>query len=422
MSSWLGRRWKWFIRAPLLRVVWGLVMLVVLVVNAVSFVWRTMRRTRVPNKFAVDVIENKARQGQEEFEDKFHREVIELVLPSLLQSEMKHFVPAVNFSEFLLRKLRVERTLRENSPLNACSQKVFIVGLPRTGSTFLHQLCALDPNCRTVRAWEFRNPPKFNESIQERQAKINKVQALLSGFYKIAPAIKDIHYIEALDADECVQGFMDCAVPDWYLWGAVAADEAFAWYVDHDMSRGYANYAKFLKTLPVQANEQCMWLKSPHHTFKLPEIAKTFPGSKFVWLHRERVENSVASCCSMNQAILDATCPWYVNERELGERTLKRMSKCVKKAMQDRELLESQGVVFVDIKYAEFKRDPVRELRGLYGKLGMEFGAEFESRLGDLLLAEKRTSTPKHQYDLKDFDLSQQQVADEFAEYNARFF
>lgn len=411
-------------RAPLLRVVWGLVMLVVFVVNAVSFVWRAVWRTRTPNKFTVDAIESKARLGQEEeeeFEDTFHREAIELVLPSLLRSEMKHFVPVVNFSEFLLRKLRVERTLRENAPLHACPQKVFIVGLPRTGSTFLHQLCALDPNCRAVRAWEFRQPPRFNESAQERQAKIDKVQAQLTGFYKIAPAIKDIHYIEAVDADECVQGFMDCAVPDWYLWGAVAADEAFAWYVDHDMSSVYANYARFLQTLPVQAHERCMWLKSPHHTFKLPEIARTFPGCKFVWLHRERVEDSVASCCSMNQAILDATCPYYVDERELGKRTLKRMSRCVSKAMRDRELLESQGVVFVDLQYAAFKRDPVRELRELYGKLGMEFGAEFESRLDALLLAEKRTSTPKHRYDLKDFGLSREQVVEEFAEYSARF-
>ena len=42
----------------------------------------------------------------------------------------------------------------------------------------------------------------------------------------------------------------------------------------------------------------------------------------------------------MNEAILDATCPYFVDPRVLGDRTLERLATCAKKGMRDRAILE----------------------------------------------------------------------------------
>lgn len=426
MLVWLEQRAKWIARAPVMRVIWLIVLFIATIVDSILFVLSligALRNREIRTFYTIErnALLKASDDKDTKFDDVFHRTVIQNVLPSLEQSEMKYFVPAVNFAEFLQRKLNVERTLKMNCPLHN-PQKVFIISLPRTGSTFLHHLCSLDPQARTVKAWEFRDPPKFNDSLEREKQRVDKVQALLSVFYKIAPAVKDIHYIEAIDADECVQGFMDCAVPDWYLWGAITAQEAFDWYVDGDMTPLYVNYAKFLQTLPITAKQTHMWLKSPHHTFKLMEIARAFPECKFVWLHRAPIENSVASCCSMNQAILDATSPWYMDEHALGARTMKRMAQCVNKAMRDREVLESEGSVFVDLQYSDFKRDPLLALKQMYSQLDMDFSKEFQNKVEQVLNAETRTQTPLHKYNLADFGLTNRDVDEAFASYRERFF
>ena len=80
-----------------------------------------------------------------------------------------------------------------------------MVGLPRTGSTIFHKLLSLDPNARTIRAWELRHPipPARPETwaTDTRFVEFNRGGQLAYGF---APAMKSIHYVTAADPDECI--------------------------------------------------------------------------------------------------------------------------------------------------------------------------------------------------------------------------
>jgi len=417
---WFRNRREWFLRAPLFRFLW---FLAVGIGSILSIIRALLRYPTYGAKYTPQMLEMQAQKlakMDDDFDDTFHRIALNtVIINSLLKSEMRDFVSIVPFAQILEKKLRVQRALRYCSKPRPAA--VFIIGLPRTGSTLLHQFCGMDPRARAVRAWEFRMPLEASDAPPERFARIQKVQKQLDGFYKLAPAIKAVHYIRSLDPDECVQGFFDCALPDWYLWGAIDAPEAFHWYVNSDMSQQYENYNKFLRVVLEQDEGSVapsnLWLKTPHHTFKLPELARVFPEAKFVWLHRDPT-SSVGSCCSMNEAILDATCPRYVNPHILGERTLQRLSQCVRKGMKDRRELEAQGRIFVDVRYEDLKKNLIGTIRDMYEGLGLNHNLDegFISALGAFENS-KHAQASAHRYRLDHFGLQKDRIRSEFREY-----
>jgi hypothetical protein len=421
-TVWLNNRIEWFRRAPLMRILWWIALVVGGLLSMIKTLFRMPTHS---NKYDPIFLEAKARKlagCNDEFDDKFHRVALECVIKnSVLHGELQHFVAIVPFASVLEKKLRVQRLLKMCTTPRPPA--IFIVGLPRTGSTILHQLCSLDKRGRSIRAWEFRMPFECSDAPPGQQDRIAKVQKQLDGFYKIAPAIKAVHYVRSLDADECVQGFYDCALPDWYLWGAVDAPEAFNWYVNADMTPQYENYKRFLRVVLEMNpsteghNARYLWLKTPHHTFKLPELARVFPEAKFVWLHRDPAE-SVGSCSSMNEAILDATCPYFVNPKVLGERTMARLSACAKKGMEDRRKLEAQGRVFIDVPYTDLKRDLIGTMKSMYRGLGLDdaFPAEFLDALNHHVEGSSHQAKG-HRYSLAHFGLTKDRIHREFREY-----
>ena len=157
----------------------------------------------------------------------------------------------------------------------------WIIGLPRTGSTWLHKMLGSDPSGRALRSWEIKYPVPLEDcetgSKEERQA---KVKAQLGILYKLAPRIRHIHYVEALDPDEDVAGFLDASMVDWFAWGMVAMEETYAWYVDGQNSKPqYANYRKLVQCLLHQDDPKEAANRS-HLVFKVSTLTLSTNSSK----------------------------------------------------------------------------------------------------------------------------------------------
>lgn len=309
---------------------------------------------------------------------------------------------------------------------------IWIVSLPRTGSTWLHQLCNKDPQIRTLKAWEIKYPtectPDCGPSKEERQEFTRKAMAKL---YNIVPRFKKIHHVEYNDPDECVGAFVDGWSPEHWLWGMLDMPQTRAAYLNESMNAQYENYKHILQAVLADDATQervrysRLVLKSPHHIVKLDEIAQVFPGSKILWIHRDMAK-VVGSCCSMNQAVLDTLCPWYVDPHVLGRRTLRALSQANAKGLADRERLEACGALqFADIMYDELKRDPCETLRNAMRKLNVDLHEQtleairkeyqtIEQAEPGLLSPLQETSSGAHSYELEAFGLCPEQVYNSF--------
>lgn len=365
------------------------------------------------------------------YEDSFHEIGFAKSLADFRESEFSLFYKLVPYGRILQKKLCVEAFARRsrNSPISL-PRAVFIVSLPRTGSTWLHNLMELDPGARTMKNWELKYPLPCSvdcgPTIQERKAFTKKTQ---DDFYEIMPVFKQIHFVRHCDPDECVVGMTDGFFPEHCAWGCLELPRTYSYYTSQNMSRQYSNYKKLVQAA-VQGDSfhdyNKMVFKSPHHLLKLEEIAEVFPGSVILWLHRDPLK-AVGSCCSMNQAVLDSTCPWPFNRHELGRRTLERLRNAVTLGMAARDKLESEAnsnVQFVDVHLDDLKADPVRELVRVYESAGLEFSDKFAENVKDTLSAPSSSlkgDGPAHHYSLSDFGISDQDVDTAFKAYKKRF-
>ena len=89
-------------------------------------------------------------------------------------------------------------------------------------------------------------------------------------------------------------------------------------------------------------------LKCPDHMMFLPDVVKTFPDSKIIWIHRDPFD-SICSYCPMIESV------WNLffggeNKAKVGTFIQDLYSRMLKKAMSDRESLDMD---IVDVSFKD---------------------------------------------------------------------
>jgi len=375
----------------------------------------------------VEAVRRKASElanGLAHYGDDFHEQALQLLLPAF-SAEWRPYGQMFPFPALLAAKLAVADHLREHPEVTATvlRRPVFLVSLPRTGSTLLHKLLSLDPRARTMRSWELRNPMPPPEAAtfrsDPRVAELRKGTAIM---YALHPNMRNIHYVEADDPDECVNGYMDCSAPV-YLWGALGMDEAYKWYTESSMEPQFRNYRRLLQVLchKVPAVSHTV-LKSPHHAFHMASLNRVFPGSTFIWLHRHP-RNAVGSCCSMNLEFREYTTAGFESPKVLGRRTMLRLADAIRATARDRPLIEQAGGTVVDVFYPELISDPVACVKRIYSTLGLEWSEQFGDSIRAHVANRSKPSNTKgrHAYTLEQFGLTEEDIAENFHEYLGEF-
>src|SRR5260370_933527 len=114
----------------------------------------------------------------------------------------------VHLRELLETRLQLTRAWSGRSEVldaSAIKRPIFITGMPRSGSTFLHELLAEDPENRAPRVWEmmFPLPPDSDRPIRVDR-RVRKTEACLWWFRRLAPGADSVYPIRATTPHECV--------------------------------------------------------------------------------------------------------------------------------------------------------------------------------------------------------------------------
>ena len=109
----------------------------------------------------------------------------------------------------LLRNARmVEDAHRDNAALAQApiSQPVFVLGLPRSGTTFLHGLMAQDTDNLVPRNWQTiypaPRPVDFDPAKDKRARAVDRQLRIFAG---LAPGFAELHPISADSPQECTE-------------------------------------------------------------------------------------------------------------------------------------------------------------------------------------------------------------------------
>lgn len=251
---------------------------------------------------------------------------------------------------------------------------IVIVGQPRTGTTILYDLLALDPELRAPLTWEIDRPvPPPDPATRDTDPRIAEVDAVLAMVDAVVPGFTDFHPLGARLAQECVR----ITAGDFrsMIFGTQYRTPSYdRWLVDEaDMAPAYRWHRCYLQHLGSGDAERPapQWLlKSPAHLWHLDALAAEYPDAVIVQTHRDplKVIASVSALAAhLRRMASDA--PDIV---DVAAHWSDLIFEGLDRGMAARERQVFPPAQFVDVHFQDFVGDPLATVERLYAALGRE--------------------------------------------------
>lgn len=291
---------------------------------------------------------------------------------------------------------------------------LFIVGLPRSGTTLLHTLLAADPEHRVPLTWEVMSPsPPTGEKEAQR---IRRAAQDVASLQWLAPTFRRVHALGAELPQECV-GLMTPTFMSDQFDTMYNVPSYRAWFLKQNLLPAYDYHRRFLQHLQQRKNARRWILKAPVHMFALPTLLSVYPDAHFVQAHRDPLE-AIASVSSLI-AILRSVFSDSVDLRQIGQDALAYWAETMKTFIEERDQLKAGRIC--DLHYHEIRRDPIEAVRRVYQHFDWPFSNDTETRMRDVLANQPREQNGFHHYQPEQFGLDQDDVTARFAPYFNRF-
>lgn len=389
-----------------------------------------MKRKNHFKKITIENVEKEAikRAKLTDFGDSWYKVGFQAVIDLINKRKMTPLGQYVAFDSFMRRlvaRLRVKEELKKNpealeTPL---VPPVFILGVPRTGTTFLHRLLSLDPTRRYPKTYELYDPATRYPDDPVKDAKVRRkyVQKGIDEIKEIVPHIEAMHELGADEPEECLisismdHPWIPCA---FHLFG-----KDLTQMTQFDLKAAYSNHMQVLQLLAYQQNTQEKpWvLKCPGHLGFIKTIKEVFPpGTSVIWTHRDPCE-SLPSCASLFQTFQEMHEAEDAKLDELGQDTIKFWQAMLRKADHD---LSTVQIPHSHVRYEKLIKDPVAVVKDIYSSMGWEYTDEYDKILGDYI-AENKAKRSKikgkskklHNYSMEMYAMSKEQVDTELGWY-----
>jgi Sulfotransferase family len=346
---------------------------------------------RRPWPFGVEALYAKARRttGLEDFGAPPIERALFVLADSLEREANLHplgrFLMRTHLLDLLKTRLRLVEAWRrqpqdgESSPI---AQPIFITGMPRSGSTFLHELLAADPALRAPRIWEVMFPVSANEPDRGwRDGRVWNAAARLWWFRRLSSAADAVYPMRARSPHECVaihsytlmsEEFVStCRVPSY---------EAFL--RSTDLTPVYQWNRRFLQHLQQRQRVSRWVLKAPDHAYALDALFSVFPDAVVVQTHRDPLE--VLKSSIHLTRVLRGFYGRPDDPLRLAEREAQALAITTDRLAGFREARPELAQRFVDVHYGELTADPLKVINRIYRRFDLTLTPEAAGRLRQL--------------------------------------
>src|SRR5438046_7407640 len=218
---------------------------------------------------AVDLIETaKRRCGRDDFGGGDFFEAISRLLESCHRESRLNLVGKIALRSDLLRTLSSrllmerDRQLHPEIARQEIREPLFIVGLPRSGTTLLHNLLAAAPEHRSPLMWEVMSPSPPTRGDEKRR--IQRAVQSCKFFNWLAPTFRYVHAVGAELPQECI-GLMAPTFMSDQFDAMYYVPSYRAWFFQQDLRPAYEYHRQFLQHLQFRHAGTRWILKAPTH-------------------------------------------------------------------------------------------------------------------------------------------------------------
>jgi hypothetical protein len=291
---------------------------------------------------------------------------------------------------------------------------VFILGLPRCGTSILHALIGADPQVRTPLQWEVAAPSPPPEAASfETDPRADGFDAYVAANFTGAWAdVLKAHPIGARIPQECgmmletaFQGInptMLFSLPGYY-----------EWYRQADTRFGYQVHKMWLQHLSWKNPRKRWVLKVQEHAYHLPELLSVYPDAVLVQPHRDPV--TVMASISRLIEVIRCVSFTQIDRAALGQELLHLWHDGQVASMAWRKA--NPQVKVLDLRFKDIVADPVTAVRNVYDHAGMDFGDEAKAAVSNWWAANPSDKHGQHKYELADYGLTKEQVESVYSDY-----
>lgn len=295
---------------------------------------------------------------------------------------------------------------------------VFVTGLPRSGTTFLHMLLALDPRNRAPLSWEVMRPyPDARDGGRDRR--VQRAERDFRAFGRLAPDLAKLHPLAAATPQECTE--ITAHVFQSFRFDTIYRVPSYlSWLERRGHADAFAFHKRFLQHLQAQAadgGERRWVLKCPDHVFALETITRVYPDARFVFVHRD--PTSVLPSVAKLTEVLRAPFTRTLDRVALGAEVAHRTAQGADRILSASELLPEHRLLHLH--YDEVTTDPIGALERLYDYLQTPFEETARTRVRSFLERQPRGGYGVNTYDPAEFGLEPARVRRQFEPYLGAF-
>ena len=319
-------------------------------------------------------------------------------------------------------RLRLEDLYKRHPEINEVevAPPIVIAGLPRTGTTHLHNLISADPNISSLPYWEALEPfPAVGDEPGpgEPDPRLARCAQTLAGQDVVMPHFKRMHEMTV----EHVHEEIDLYAMDFsgMTFETIARSPGWLeWYKASDQTPHYRYLRKALAALQWLRGGGDRWvLKTAQHLEQLGPLLKVFPGATVVMTHRDPVSivaslgTMIAYGARLTEEKVDppAIAAWWKG------RTLDQLSACIEDA---HKVPAAQSV---HVHFDRFMADDVAAVKRIYEVAGQPMPSTSVDAIRAYMREHPRGRHGRVLYDLADFDLSNAVLREEFRFYTEHF-
>jgi hypothetical protein len=210
------------------------------------------------------------------------------------------FITAVKEIELTVtRRLQMRDYLKSEKAVHSVpvQSPLFVFGLGRSGTTFVHRLLSLDPEVRSPLLWELILPvPGVKGNVSAAEFKKDREIRNVFIRHRIAErnfmgdnSLENLHEVGADFPEECLFALSDeVPLSFHYVYTTLLnLPTVLKGIPPNRIVAAYKSYKSLLQLLSYQVGDTTnpkRWvLKCPLHIFYLKQIAEVFPDAKIVW-------------------------------------------------------------------------------------------------------------------------------------------
>ena len=267
---------------------------------------------------------------------------------------------------------------------------IIVTGQARSGTSILFELLSLDPDARSIAAWEATNPVPQTEDIAELMAQTEPEQEFWAD---IQPEYAAVHEHRSDLPVECISAMMPSFA-------------SFQWWIENAMTSWMPDFVAalqfhevFLKMRQFEQPKKTWVLKTPVYLPVLDLVFQFFPDAQVLLTHRDPLKTMPSGMSTLASVRWQRSDEVDLENLTAGASGSYDLMVHVKQRRDNGDFPDQ----ITDVHFVDQMRDPVEGIRNAYASIGRPFDESHAERIRRYLASKPKGKFGKHEYKPEDW-------------------